>query len=105
MTAGLWFERGQIGVSTLAAMWWVGGGLGLHVLWRLTMRDLDEEAHAARPSILQTARLLAGGFAAISLVLQWSAGTLEFQLPWWVPVVAVLPIPAAVRHLVKYLTP
>ena len=105
MTGGVWFERSEIGMSTLAAMWWVGGGLGLHALLRLTMRDLDEEANAARPSVFQTVRLLAGGFAAISLVLRWWSGTLQFQLPAWVPFVAVLPIAPALRQLVKFLQP
>src|SRR6476646_4043291 len=49
MTAGVWFERGEVGVSTLAAVWWVGGGLGLHALWHLTMRDLGDEGTSAPP--------------------------------------------------------
>ena len=103
MTAGVWFERGEVGVSTLAAVWWVGGGLGLHALWHLTMRDLGDEATTVPPSILQTVRLLAGALAAIFLFLQWSSGNLPIQLPAWVPVVAVLPIPAAMRQMLKYL--
>jgi hypothetical protein len=103
MTAGIWFERGEVGVSTLAAVWWVGGGLGLHALWHLTMRDLGDEPTPAPPSILQTVRLLAGAMAAIFLFLQWSSGNLHIQLPAWVPIVAVLPIPAAMRQMLKYL--